>query len=362
MPSPAPATYRRGDSVSSEHDGWDISGSGPTNSLTDVPGVEVGHFQRSDAGYLSGTTSVLFPQGATAAVDVRGGGPGTRETDLLDPWNLVASIDGIVLTGGSAYGLDAAAGTMQRLEERGLGYRVGLGAHEIVPIVPAAVIFDLGRGGDFTRRPAREWGYLAAVEASAGPVTSGAHGAGTGAVVGGLKGGLGTASVVLGNGVNVSALVCLNASGSAVDPATGVPWSAAEGLEVDGFEITKSAMPRPIALDGLRSGELSTLNTTLAILSTDLVLDRSEAHRMAMIGHDGLARAIRPLHTYFDGDTVFATSTRKRVSDLAGVERLVALTRLFEAAARTLERAVVRALLTARSTHGIPSYREVHLP
>ncbi len=197
------------------------------DALTDVAGVRVGHATRAGDGWLTGTTVVLAPEGgAVAAVDVRGGGPGTKETDALDPRNLVQRVDAIVLTGGSAYGLDAASGVMAWLEEQGRGVRVGADPLHVVPVVPAACVFDLGRGGTFRARPDASTGR-AAVEAAAisGPgvrVREGCVGAGTGAVVGQLKGGIGTASIVLESGITVAALVVANAAGSATDPETGV--------------------------------------------------------------------------------------------------------------------------------------------
>jgi L-aminopeptidase/D-esterase-like protein len=200
---------------------------GPLDALTDVAGLRVGHAQVAGAGALSGTTVVLAPEGgAIAAVDVRGGGPGTRETDALDPRNLVQRVDAVVLTGGSAYGLDAASGVMAWLEEQGRGVRVDPDPAHVVPVVPAACIFDLGRGGDWRARPDASTGR-AAVEDAAGtepgaPVVEGGVGAGTGAVAGQLKGGVGTASVRLASGITVGALVVVNAAGSVVDPRTGV--------------------------------------------------------------------------------------------------------------------------------------------
>lgn len=197
------------------------------DALTDVAGVRVGHARVGGAGALSGTTVVLAPEGgAVAAVDVRGGGPGTRETDALDPRNLVQRVDAIVLTGGSAYGLDAASGVVAWLEEQGRGVRVGVEPGQVVPVVPAAALFDLGRGGDWRARPDASTGR-AAVEAAAAsepgaPVAEGNVGAGTGAVAGQLKGGIGTASVRLASGVTVAALVAVNAAGSVLDPRTGV--------------------------------------------------------------------------------------------------------------------------------------------
>lgn len=221
---------------------------GGRDALTDVAGLRVGHARVSGDGALSGTTVVLAPEGgAVAAVDVRGGGPGTRETDALDPRNLVQRIDAVVLTGGSAYGLDAASGVMAWLEEQGRGVRVGPDPSQVVPVVPAACIFDLGRGGDWRARPDASTGR-AAVEAAAGtasgaPVAEGGVGAGTGAVAGRLKGGVGTASVRLPSGITVGVLVVVNAVGAVVDPVTGVLYGEYGAAEPPVYPRRRSTGP-----------------------------------------------------------------------------------------------------------------------
>ncbi len=203
---------------------------GPTNSLTDVPGIRVGHATRRGAGWLSGCTVVLSPvEGAVAGVDVRGGGPGTRETDLLDPRNLVDRVHAVVLSGGSAFGLATADGVMTQLASAGIGFPVGAPG-QVVPIVPASVIFDLARGGDYSCRPDASTGAQAYRAASADLVAHGCVGAGTGARAGGLKGGVGSASAVLDDGVTVAALVVVNSVGSTVDPRTGELYAARFGL------------------------------------------------------------------------------------------------------------------------------------
>src|SRR5450759_3820656 len=206
---------------------------GPTNSLTDVAGIRVGHAGRRSSGWLSGTTVVLAPEsGAAAGVDVRGGGPGTRETDVLDPRNMVERIHALTLSGGSSFGLATADGVMQRLFEAGVGYPTGTPG-EVVPIVPCAVIFDLGRGGDFTKHPGAamaQEAYDAALSTTSGAPLMGVVGAGTGAIAGGLKGAVGSASVVLADGTTVGALVVVNSSGSCVDPLTGELYAARFGL------------------------------------------------------------------------------------------------------------------------------------
>ncbi|WP_431997251.1 P1 family peptidase [Streptomyces fungicidicus] len=335
------------------------------DALTDVAGVRVGHATRAGAGWLTGTTVVLAPEGgAVAAVDVRGGGPGTKETDALDPRNVVQRIDAIVLTGGSAYGLDAASGVMAWLEERGRGVRVGPDPAHVVPVVPAACVFDLGRGGDFRARPDAATGR-AAVEAAArepgGPVPQGCVGAGTGAVVGQLKGGVGTASTVLDSGVTVAALVVANAAGSAVDPETGVLYGELFGGRVryPEPEVHKAALRRLAEVAARHAAP--PLNTTLAVVATDAALSRAQAQKLAGTAHDGIARAVRPVHLLSDGDTVFTLATGARPLDPADP---LALNEVLAAGADTVTRAIVRALRSAAPTDGPggswPSYGELY--
>lgn len=306
---------------------------GRLNALTDVTGLRVGHAQV--AGGLSGTTVVLAPaEGAVAGADVRGAAPGTRETDLLQPGNTVARVHAIVLSGGSAYGLAAAHGVMERLEAAGVGFPVPGG---VVPIVPAAVVFDLGRGGSFGLRPDASTGAAAYDAATDGPVPQGVVGAGTGAVVGGLKGGVGTASAVLESGAVVAALVVLNAVGSAVDPATGLPYGVRSALDGEFPPLTATA-------PGESPPPAPGTATTLAVIATDVTVDKAGAARLATMGHDGLARAIVPVHTVMDGDTTFGLSTCTRPAP--PLEELFAL---HAAAADVVSRAVVHALLAAET-------------
>jgi L-aminopeptidase/D-esterase-like protein len=320
---------------------------GPHNAITDVPGLLVGQVQRTDPPYLTGTTVLHVPGMAVAGVDVRGGAPGTRETDLLDPVNSSPGVNAIVLTGGSAYGLDAAAGVMAWLEEQGQGVRVGPGTHDVVPIVPTAVLFDLGRGGGFGARPTAAWGRDAIGSATDGPVAEGNVGAGTGARTGRLKGGLGTASVRLPDGTTVGALVAVNAVGSTVD-STGRLLGERYGAGDEFAGLTTPSEPAPQAPPGPLPG----MNTVIAVVATDVPLDKAAAQRMAMVAHDGIARAIDPVHTLLDGDTVFALSTagggsaRLSVTDRAA---LVQLETVFAAGVTTLSRAIVRAVLAADS-------------
>jgi L-aminopeptidase/D-esterase-like protein len=332
---------------------------GPHNAITDVPGVLVGQVERTDAPYLTGTTVIHVPETAVAGVDVRGGAPGTRETDLLDPVNSNAGVNAIVLTGGSAFGLDAATGVMAGLEERGQGVRVGPGERDVVPIVPTAVIFDLGRGGGFRARPTADWGRQALEAATDGPVAEGNYGAGAGAQVGGLKGGVGTASVRLADGTTVGALVIVNAAGSAVDPQ-GRLSGERYGLPNE-FPVLRTPTDTPPDLPGRIPG----MNTVIAVVATDASLDKAATKRLAMIAHDGLARAIDPIHTLVDGDSIFALSTGKAtrlsVTDPAA---LIQLETIFAAGARTLSRAIVHALLAAQTVETpagkVLSYRDAY--
>ncbi|GAA4915586.1 P1 family peptidase [Streptomyces coeruleoprunus] len=353
-----------------------MNSKGSTDGLTDVAGLRVGHARVPGGGALSGTTVVLAPEGgAVAAVDVRGGGPGTHETDALDPRNVVQRIEAVVLTGGSAFGLEAAAGVTAWLEERGRGVRVGPDPSQVVPVVPAACLFDLGRGGDWRARPSAATGR-AAVEAAAAmepgaPVEYGCVGAGTGAVVGGLRGGVGTASTVLESGVTVAALVVVNAVGAAVDPATGVPYGAyGDGyFGVGGRPVfpdpgVHEAAVRRLALARERSGGMPPMNTTLAVVATDAELTRPQAQKVAGTAHDGIARAVRPVHLLNDGDTVFALATGVR--PLAEGDDPLALNAVLAAGADMVSRAIVRALLAAEPSSGpggdFPSYRMLYGP
>ncbi|MFF9146181.1 P1 family peptidase [Streptomyces sp. NPDC014861] len=345
-----------------------------TDGLTDVPGIRVGHARVAGPRALSGTTVVLASEGgAVAAVDVRGGGPGTRETDALDPRNVVQRIDALVLTGGSAYGLESAAGVMAWLEERRRGVRVGPDPAHVVPVVPAACVFDLGRGGDFAARPDASTGRAAveAAEASGdhARVVTGAVGAGTGAVVGGMRGGVGTASLRLESGITVAALAVVNAVGSAVDPATGVLYGSLfeEGpAGVDGparpSRAVHEAAVRRLA-EAHSASVRPPLNTTLAVVATDAVLTRAQAQKVAGTAHDGIARAIRPVHLMNDGDTVFALATCAR--ELPAAPGPLALNEVLAAGADLVTRAIVRAVLAApggqRGPGGdFPSYGELY--
>ncbi|MET7774597.1 MULTISPECIES: P1 family peptidase [Streptomyces] len=337
------------------------------DALTDVAGLRVGHATRTGDGWLTGTTVVLAPAGgAIAAVDVRGGGPGTKETDALDPRNLVQKVEAVVLTGGSAYGLDSASGVMAWLEERGRGVRVGLDPAHVVPVVPAACVFDLGRGGDFRARPDAATGRAAVEAADASgpgaPVPEGCVGAGTGATVGRIKGGIGTASAVLDSGITVAALVVANAAGSAVDPETGVLYGE---LLRDGRTAYPAAEVHEAARQRLAEAAAKNapppLNTTLAVVATDADLTRAQAHKLAGTAHDGIARAVRPVHLLNDGDTVFALATGARPLQS---DNPLALNEILAAGADLVTRAIVRAVRTADPVDGPggvwPSYGELY--
>jgi L-aminopeptidase/D-esterase-like protein len=336
------------------------------DALTDVAGVRVGHATRRGDGWLTGTTVVLAPEGgAVAAVDVRGGGPGTKETDALDPRNVVQRVDAIVLTGGSAYGLDAASGVMAWLEERGRGVPVGADPAHVVPVVPAACVFDLGRGGDFRARPDAATGR-AAVEAAAASepgarVQEGCVGAGTGAAVGPMKGGVGSASTVLGSGITVAALVVVNAVGSVTDPGTGALYGELFQGRVEYPEPQVHEAARRRLAETAGKNAPPPLNTTLAVVATDADLTKAQAQKLAGTAHDGIARAVRPVHLLHDGDTVFTLATGTRPLPSA---HPLALNDVLAAGADVLTRAIVRAVRAAEPVEGPggawPSYRELY--
>jgi L-aminopeptidase/D-esterase-like protein len=278
--------------------------------LTAVAGLEVGHF--TDARRPTGCTVILAQAGAVAGVDVRGGSPGTRETDLLAPINTIEAVHAIVLAGGSAFGLDAAGGVMRWLDERGIGMRIG--DRITVPIVPAAILFDLWVG-DPRIRPDAAAGYAACEAASRGPIAEGNVGAGAGASVGKLfgieramKGGLGTASIEVG-GVTVAALVAVNALGDVVEPRTGRIVAGARTIEGTACVDTMRSIRRGELPERLRPPAQHGTATTIAVVATDAVLTKAEASKVAQMAHDGLARSIQPIHTAGDGDVVFALAT-----------------------------------------------------
>ncbi|KGN32868.1 peptidase S58 DmpA [Knoellia sinensis KCTC 19936] len=320
---------------------------GPLNAITDVAGLRVGQITRDEPGWLTGVTVVVPPPGTVGGVDVRGGAPGTRETDLLDPARLVDRVDAVVLAGGSAFGLAAADGVMQAAYAAGLGWPTSPEAPaEVVPIVPAAVILDLGRGGDFSHAPTAEDGRTAYDSAAPGQVAQGAVGAGTGARSGGLRGGVGTASAVVG-GITVGAIVVVNAMGSPCAP-DGSLYAVRSGLA---DEFASVPEPDPSAAQAywealaaaeaeLRAG----MATTIGVVATDATLTKAQCRKLAEVSQDGLARALKPVHTAYDGDTIFtlATGEREAPNDLD-------LVHLQTAAADCVTRAIGHAMVAAAS-------------
>lgn len=330
---------------------------GPRNLITDVPGIKVGN--STDRLLKSGVTVILPDEPAVASVAIHGGAPGTREIALLEPEQTVEAVDAVVLAGGSSFGLDAGAGVQGRLAEMGKGFPVG---PVRVPIVPTAILFDLLNGGEKgwgTNTPYRDLGR-AALENCSDEFPLGSYGAGTGATTANLMGGLGSASHVLNNGTTVGAVVGVNALGRATAGETRHFWASPFELgdELGGFGLP-SPLPADAAevktkLDGLKSGA----NTTIAAVATDAKLTKAEAKRLAVMAHDGLARALWPAHTPLDGDLVFAISTGQRQ-----LERpLEDLVQIGAAAASTLARAIARGVYHASSMDGDPqpSWRDLH--
>jgi L-aminopeptidase/D-esterase-like protein len=317
---------------------------GSAGAITDVAGVKVGHF--TDARRPTGCTVIITEEGAVGGVDVRGSAPGTRETDLLNPTNLVEKVHAILLAGGSAFGLDAATGVVRYLEERKIGFDVGV-AH--VPIVPAAILFDLAVG-DAKIRPTAESGYKACEAASASAPAEGNAGAGAGATVGkfftlkrGMKSGIGTASIKVA-GLTVGAIVAVNAVGDIIDPATGKPIAGARTEDGKKLLNTREAILRGELPASLKAGTA----TTIGVVATDAVLTKAQAQKIAQMAHDGLARSIYPIHTMFDGDTIFALGTAK--SGKTGNPNLLGIL-----AAEVMAVAVVRAARAAKGIEGLPA-------
>jgi L-aminopeptidase/D-esterase-like protein len=322
-----------------------------TNStITGVPGIKVGHHTLTERS--TGCTVILVDgDGATGGVSQRGGAPGTRETDLLDPSNLVDKVNAVVLSGGSAFGLDAATGTVKWLEEHNIGWDVRVGK---VPIVPAAILFDLGVGNNPKIRPTADCGYRAAAAASSAAVTEGTIGAGAGATVGksggpgrSMKAGLGSYSITLPGGLSVGAIVAVNAVGDIVDPDTGKVVAGVrnpDGTFADARALLRSGQtgPRPRAFE----------NTTIGLVATNARLTKAQAHRMALMADDGFARAIFPAHTNGDGDTVFALATGQWTGD-ADITQIGAL------AADVMARAIVRAATEATGLPNLPAARDL---
>jgi L-aminopeptidase/D-esterase-like protein len=327
--------------------------SADNTTITAVEGIKVGHITLTERP--TGCTVVLFKEGTVGSVDVRGGAPGTRETDLLDPVNNVQIVNAIALSGGSAFGLDAASGVMKWLDEKHIGYPVG--AAGVVPIVPAAILFDLGFGDKPAIRPGADCGYRAAEAATEAPVVEGNVGAGAGATVGKsggarapgggpMKAGIGSAAIRLPNGLVVAAIVAVNAVGDIIDPMTGQVVAGARGSDgklLDARKLLRGAGSR----EG-RAGE----NTTIGIVATNAKLTKVQAQKMAQMAHDGFARAIYPVHTPGDGDTIFsvATGTWDGQASYGQIGSL---------AAEAMADAIIRAATEATASNGLPAARDL---
>lgn len=324
----------------------------PNATLTAVPGVKVGHITLPSRP--TGCTVILTEGGAVAGVDVRGAAPGTRETDLLNPVNTVDRVHAVVLSGGSAFGLDAASGVMRFLDERNIGFKVtSHGMPAVVPIVPAAVLIDLGVGGSVKIRPDADCGYRAATAASTSVVAEGSVGAGAGATVGksagyqrAMKGGIGSAAITLPDGLIVAALVAVNALGDVIDPATNRVVAGVRTADGRGLADARTL------LRGATSGATAGGATTLGVVATNRALTKAQATKVAQMAHDGLARTINPIHTPADGDTIFALSTGIN-SGPADVGRIGAL------AAQMMADAVLRAVREASGLPGYPAARDI---
>jgi L-aminopeptidase/D-esterase-like protein len=345
-PSPSPAMSSPSPSVSRNQ------------TLTAVPGIKVGHFTLSERP--TGCTVILTETGAVASVDVRGGAPGTRETDLLNPVNHVQKVNAVVLSGGSAFGLDAASGVVRWLDEHDFGYDARVAK---VPIVPAAILFDLGVGGKPKVRPTAECGYAAAAAATTDPVVEGSIGAGAGATVGKfagptrmMKAGIGSAAITMADGTVVAALVAVNAAGDIIDPATGRVVAGVRTADGQGFAdaraiLRSGAARRPVAVRPVE-------NTTIGVVATSATLTKVQALKVAQMAHDGYARAISPVHTPGDGDTIFAIATGNAATP-ADDMRLGMIGAL---AAEVMADAIVRAATEATGAAGIPARRDLPAP
>lgn len=318
------------------------------DAIIDVPGIKVGHSQVLKSG--TGCTVILCEKGAVGGVDVRGGAPGTRETDLLNPVNLVDKIHAIYLGGGSAFGLDGASGVMRYLEERGIGFDVGITK---VPIVPGAVLFDLNVG-DYQIRPTADMGYQACLNASEMETRQGNIGAGTGATVGKIlgelhcmKSGIGTASLKCQE-LLVGAIVAVNCFGDVIDPHSGEIIAGALTEDKKGFVNTISLIKNTSSLKN--SGNCFSTNTTIGVIATNAKINKAEATKIAMMAQNGYARAIIPAHTMFDGDTIFCVGTGELETEVNLVGSI---------AAEVMARAIVKAVKNTESLYGLPSYQSL---
>ena len=320
------------------------------NGITDVPGITVGHWTDPEA--ITGCTAVLCPTGSLGGVSVRGASPGTRETDVLDPINRVEEVHAIMLSGGSAYGLGVADGAMRYLEENGIGVKVG---ENLVPIVPSAILFDLGIG-DSKIRPTAEDGYQACKYASSDPVEQGCIGAGTGATVAktrgaekSVKSGLGSASINLGDGLLVGAIVAVNAIGSVYDPENGLLLA---GPRIDG--AMSNSMDDLISGNSFKLPDINA-NTTIGVVATNARLNKAQAKRLAVNSHDGLALAIRPSHLIGDGDTMFAISTGEQ----GNIDGFTDMNRIIAGAIQAVSDSIKNAIQFAETMGGVPAVRDL---
>lgn len=324
-----------------------------THSIVDVPGIQVGHAQDDQA--MTGCTVILCDEGSTGGVDQRGGAPGTRETDALRPMHLVSEVHAIVLAGGSAYGLDAASGVMQYLEERGVGVDTGPAR---VPIVPAAILFDLGLGDPHVRPNAR-MGYQACLNASNTQCAQGNVGAGAGATAGKILGihratktGIGSASLEIGNGIIVGAIVAVNAFGDVIDPESGKIIAGVRAEEIDSTPAFLDTLQLMRQFAGRSNLSFSSKNNTLVgVVATNATFDKQEANKVAQMAHNGIAQTIRPAHTMFDGDTLFCVATNKVKVDINVVGAFASV---------VVAQAIVQAVKSSSPAGGLPSYQSLH--
>lgn len=330
------------------------------NAITDVDGIQVGHAQDLEA--LTGCTVVLCESGAVGGVDQRGGAPGTREIDLLRPMHLVNEVHAVLISGGSAFGLDAATGVMRYLEEKGVGFDTRVKNASRVPIVPAAILFDLGIGSS-SIRPDADMGYQACQNASNEPPAEGNVGAGTGATIGkilgpnqGMKSGIGTAGIEAGGGVVVGAITAVNSFGDVIDPSSGQIIAGARSTDFGPLRIgspgyfadTMEVMKSLIGRTALR---FAVDNTVIGVVATNARLDKEAANKVAQMAHNGIARTIRPAHTMYDGDTIFALSTGKRTADTSTVGAF---------AAEAMAQAILRAVQNAKSVGEWPAVSDLN--
>jgi L-aminopeptidase/D-esterase-like protein len=322
------------------------------NSITDVRGIKVGH--QTDSLALTGCTVILHEDGAVGGIDQRGGAPGTRETDLLRPMHMVNKVHGIILSGGSAFGLDTASGVMKYLESKNIGFNTGVAK---IPIVPGAILFDLGIG-DPKVRPDASMGYKACQDASSDPPAEGNEGAGTGCTVGkilgpglAMKSGIGTASLEIGGGVIVGAIIAVNAFGDVIDPNNGEIIAGARSIKSGEF---KSGQQEYFAnsLDVMKSfigrssmGVMGRGNTIIGVVATNAKLDKNGANKVAQMAQNGVSRTIKPAHTLLDGDTIFTMATGKRKADVSIVGTF---------AAEVVAQAIIRGVRAAASAGGFP--------